>query len=93
MATLTNSCLSKTYEHIMNKKNLKELFVDGTKGIVASPNLNYNWLYEQLTKKIFNARSYEIICRAKVSWLSKSDSSLRPQLKAIEEIKSKRQKL
>ena len=52
MDALTNSCLSKTYEHIMNKKTLKELFVDGTKGIVASPNLNYNWLYEQLTKKI-----------------------------------------
>ena len=70
----------------MSNKLLKELFIDGTKRLVASMNINVNWLYEHITKN-------EIICRAKVSWLSKTGSSLRPQLKAIKEIKSKRQKL
>ena len=77
----------------MSNKLLKEIFIDGTIGLVASINLNFNWLYEHITKKVFNARSYEIVCRAKVSWLSKTGTSLRPQLKAIQESKSKRQKL
>ena len=51
-----------------------------------------NCLYEKLTKKNFNVQSFEIISRAKVAWLSKRATSLRPQLKGIEEHLSKKQK-
>ena len=83
MSLLNNSILEDTWNMIASDENLKEKFRHGIESHLekTSDSIDINKLYEIMSKKVFHARSGEIINRCIDSYIAKSSTSLRTKLK------------